>query len=237
MIVNGHTKSVNGPISLHDLAGLGVDDRQHRRLPGAQEHGRSVARKDRLARPSHDVDRRQQRSVRRIDHVPLRRAERRRINRRAIGRQREAIAAVPVVGFLPDDFFRHQVESGKTLDRADEQTPCARAGRDAADQLGLLPGSGRPRRDAFDEAYARCRCRRRECRRRGTRSRYPRRERRRTGSAASAARGRAATAKRNRPGNRQKLSDDRVIRAETVRRAWHFDRSRIRKISKSLRST
>ena len=124
----------------HYLAGLGVDDRQHRRFPRARNTRRSVARKDRLARPSHDVNRGQQRAVRGVDHVPLRRAERRRVNRCAIRRQREPIAAVPVVGFLPDDFLRDKIERGETFYGAEEQTPALRAGRDAADLFGCCPG-------------------------------------------------------------------------------------------------
>ena len=149
LIVNGHMKFENGPPRA-PLCGVRIDHRQHRRSHAARTHARHHA-KSRLPRPPRDVDRRNQISALSVDHVPLRAAECRSVNRSAVGRQREAIAAMAVVGSLPDDFLGNQIERRKALDRADEQTPGLRVRCDAADALGLLSFWDRPCRDALDE--------------------------------------------------------------------------------------
>ena len=47
-----------------------------------------------------------------------------------------------------------QIDGAQALDRADEEPPGLRAGRDALDVVRLLPGRHVPRRDALDELVA-----------------------------------------------------------------------------------
>ena len=125
-----------GPDLPDDFVCVRVHDRKHGRLPGAEIGALSVARVDRLARPSRHVDRGDQRTVARVDRIPLRPAERRCVDDAAVGRDIKAIAAVPVVSVLPDEPVGQPNRSPQAVSTVLKYSRRAvDVGRDASDML------------------------------------------------------------------------------------------------------